>query len=139
MVTGTFLASTVIMGLLAAGVFYVAVNGRSWKRYSPQALGTDWSGFGFVSDSRAWILGFVVLTVAAVVAIPTVLEGGADASGLIFGSMAALTVSFLLFGTYATARSRGHPHSHAVAEAIGMFGAVVILAIVGNLVIQFGA
>ena len=139
MVAGNYLASTVVMGLLAASVLYATVNGRSWKRYSPQAVSTEGNQGGFVTGGRTWIVAFGLLSIAAVGGTLTILQSGGNGTVLIFGAAAALVVGFLLLGTYATARSRGHPHSHAIGETVGMAGAVVILAIVGNLLIRFGA
>ena len=137
MAAGTYLASTVVLGLLAAGVFYAAVNGRAWKRYAPQVLSKGRRG-GLASDSRDWILGFVVVTVLAIAGLVGVLESGAGASVVIFAGAAVAIVGFLIVGTYTTARSRGHPHAYAVGEAVGVLGAVVLVAMVVNLLTRFG-
>ena len=139
MVAGNYLASTVVMGLVVAGVVYAVVNGRSWKRYSPQAVGGERTDRGSVAGGRTWIVGFGILSIVAVGGTLAILQSGADGTVLIFGAAAVTVVSFLLVGTYATARSRGHPHAYAIGETVGMFGAVVILAIVVNLVVRFGA
>lgn len=137
MATGTFLASSVVMGLVAAAVFYVTVNSRPWKRYRPQVVGTDQVG-SVAADDRTWIVSFIVLSLAAVGGVLVVLESGANATLLIFAGAALVIVGFLVLGTYSAARSRGHPHSHAVATTIGVLGGVVILAMVVNLLTQFG-
>ena len=50
MATGTLLASTVVMGLVAAAVFYLAANGRAWERYYPAVVGR-------ASATGAWLRG----------------------------------------------------------------------------------
>lgn len=130
------------MGLLVVVVGAALVRGRTWERYSPQVVGTD-AGTGSVggvaSDGRAWIAAFALLVVAATAGTVLVLTSAGDATLLVLAGVALAVGGFLTGGTYLMARSRGHPHSHAVGEAIAMLGGVAILAVVANLVTSFGA
>jgi hypothetical protein len=137
MAVGTYIASTVVMALLGVGVFYAAVHGRPWKRYAPRA-GPAGGSRGVASDTRTWIALFVGLSLAAVVGIVGILQSGADSTILIVGGAGAIIVAFLAIGTYSAARSRGHPYSLAIGETLGVLGAVVLLAMVVNLVTRFG-
>lgn len=131
-----YLASTVVMGvgLLVMGGLLLA--GRKWERYSPRGM-TE-SASGLFGDPRVWIVGFAVLGLGAAAGTVTVLRS-ADPTVLIFAGAGLIIVAFMAVGTYFTARARGHPHSHAVGEAIAVLGGVTILALVGNLLTNFGA
>ncbi len=132
-----YLASTVVMGLGTVVMVALLLVGRKWERYSPQGMTQGASGF--LSDPRVWIIGFAVLALGAAGATIAILRSPADPTLLILAGFGLVIVGFLAVGTYFTARARGHPHSHAVGEAIAVLGGVMIVALVGNLLTSFGA
>lgn len=137
MASYVYLASAVVMGLVAITVFVATARGREWYDYSPQ-IGRPEPGFlrGLTGDVRAWVLGFLVLVVAITAAVLAAVDGGNLL--FIFGVLGLLIVSFLTFGVYAAGRSRGHPHSHAVGEALITLGTVILIGIAINLIVSFG-
>jgi len=137
MASSTLLASSVVMALIAVTIGFAVVTGRPWKRYSLHALGTRARDRG--GEATAWVAGFVLLALVAIGGTIAVL-GGAGPGTLVVGAAAGLTLAaFAIGGTYAAGRSRGHPHSHAVGEALAVLGGLVVLAIAANLLTQFGA
>lgn len=139
MATGTFLASSLVMGLVAASAFFLVARGRAWERYYPSAVGTARSTRDRLEGGNLLLAIFVLLSIAAIGGVLLVLEGAASSTLLIFAGAGIAVVGFLVLGTYAAARSRGQPHAHAVGTAVGVLGGVVLLVIVGNLLTQFGA
>jgi len=82
----------------------------------------------------AWYLGFAAgalgVVAAGIAAVAGV--GGGAVAALALGALVGL---YLVVGTYATAKSRGRPESLAVAEGIGVLGALALLGMVVVLVL----
>lgn len=136
MATSTYLVSAAVMGALAVGVFVLAA-GLDWRRYRvPREDGGGWLDWA-ATDVSAWLVGFVVLTVAAVAGLVVVLQSGSGA--LFVGGLGIVFAGFLAFAVYVTGKSRGHPHSHAVGEALVALGAAGLIAVVAWLLLTAGA
>lgn len=138
MAPAAYLASTVLMGTLALVVFVAVAVGRDWRHYTPRLSRPEGGLLARLArDGRVWILAFVALVVAATAGTLATLGGGSTT--VLFGGAGAIVLAFLLVGVYAVGRSRGHPHSYAVGEAIAALGAVFLLALTGWLLTSFGA
>lgn len=138
------LASTVLMGLfLIAVVAVIQLTDR--RGYAPPESDRsrlDRLAGWFRESPTAWILVFFVLTfVAATFAVVSVVPDVGPAIGsltvLAFGAViAVLTLTFLLWGAYQTARSHGLGNSTAVAISAWLFGLLFALAIVAQLLVS---
>lgn len=138
MVSYVFLASAVVMGLLAVAAFAATALWRDWVDYRPSISPPERGTIArLATDFRVWVFGFILLVGLVVAAVLAAVEGGNLM--LIFGLLGLLVVGFLIVGVYSAGRSRGHPHAHAVGEAIIALGAVVLLGIAVNLLTSFGA
>ena len=131
----TYLLSTALMGVLALGIAFVVARGRAWHEYRPQFVRPE--DLSVDGDPLLLMLGFILLIVVTLGATLFAVGGGGVAAFL--GVAAALVVGFLAVGVYVTARSNGHPHSHAVGEAIITLGALVLATVVGWLLLTAGA
>jgi amino acid permease len=145
MATPLYLISTVLMGVLVVGVAVSVRRGRTWQSYTPQRDTADVTGdtadvtanTAGSDRSLPFVLVFVVLIGGTLGTTLFVLGGGTTA--VVFGSAAVLVLAFLVAGVYATARSNGHPRSHAVGEAFVALGALVLGGVVGWLLTTAGA
>lgn len=137
MTTGVYLASAAVMGTLAVGVAGVLAYGRDWHRYAPARRDQSGLSSRLVRDSRSWLFGFVILGIGALAGTLFALEGGSMT--LVLLGVGAIVAGFLAAGVYITATSRGHPHSHAVGEAVITLGALGLAAVVLRLILTTGA
>lgn len=135
MATSTYLLSTVMMGVLVLGVAFVVARGRAWHSYRPQVFGRGERPA--TDDPFLWTLAFVVLLAVSLGGTLFVLGGGSTT--LVMAGAGVLVAAFLVAGVYVTAKSNGHPHSHAVGEAVVTLGALVLLGVVGWLLTTAGA
>jgi len=131
----TYLLSTALMGLLVLGVAFVVARGRAWHEYTPQFVRKEDVSVG---DDPATLTVIFLLLIGLTLGTTLFVVGGGNVA-LFLAVVAALVVGFLALGVYTTARSNGHPHSHAVGEAIITLGAVLLLGIVGWLLTTAGA
>lgn len=131
----TYLLSTALMGVLVLGIAFVVARGRAWHEYRPQFVRPE--DLSVDGDPLLLMLGFILLIVVTLGTTLFAVGGGGVAAFL--GVAAALVVGFLAVGVYVTARSNGHPHSHAVGEAIITLGALVLATVVGWLLLTAGA
>lgn len=137
MATSAYLVSTVVMGVLFVSVALAVARGRDWRRYSSEREAPPGVTSRLANDGTAWIVGFVLLVAAAIGA--TLVAAGGGGTTLVVAGGGAAAIAFLTVGIYSAAKSRGHPHSHAVGEAIITLGAVSLVAIVGWLLLTAGA
>jgi len=135
MATSTYLLSTALMGVFVLAVGFLVARGRAWESYTPRLFGRD-SGERLSENPTALTAGFVLLLVVGIGL--TLLAAGGNTVVFLAGA-GALVVGFLVLGVYVTAKSNGHPHSHAVGEAIVTLGAVVLVGLVGWLLTTAGA
>ena len=87
-----------------------------------------------VASQSTWLVLFVLLSVALLVAIVSILAGDAS-TATIAGLFAALVLGYLALGVYATVRSRGSSVSRAVFAAAGALAGLYVLAIAVRLIL----
>lgn len=134
MAPSAYIVSAAVMGLLAVAVL-LATQGGGWRR----DVGVTERPNGkrrLAADRRVWLLGFVLLAIAA--AVVPVVALGSGSPGIYLVGVGTAAVAFLVGGVYLTATARGHPHSHAVGEAVVTLGAVALVAVVGWLLLTAG-
>jgi hypothetical protein len=88
-------------------------------------------------NDRILLGGFFLLAVVA--ALGTGLLAGGDPTELLYGLLGGLAAGIIVVGSYAIGVRRGQPHSHAVATAATVFGALFIVTLVARLLTEFGA
>lgn len=137
------LASTVLMGVLTAGVVILLANGRRWRTYSPTALPARRGSEGSVTDRPGVLaLGFIAIVFVVGGAV-VLLSGGLATMGAAAPSVdMALAVSALLglllvgyavVGSYSTARSHGAGNAQAIMVGLWALGLVFVLVVAGKL------
>lgn len=138
MAPAAYLASAVLMGVLALGVLVFVAKGRPWHAYRPRLGRPEGSQLARLArDSRVWTIAFFALIFGATAATLAVLSGASPS--IVLGGTGALILGFTVIGVYAMGRSRGHPHAFAVGEAVITLGVVFLVALTGWLVASFGA
>jgi hypothetical protein len=128
MASAPTLASAGLMALAVLLVGFVVVRSRSWQRYAPKYQPEGRSVGDLAASQATWIWAVSLLLLVALGGSVAILIGDAS-SLLILAVVAAVLFGFLLAGTYGVATSRGHPHSYAVAETLGILAALLIVAI----------
>jgi hypothetical protein len=123
------------MGVLVLGVALVVARGRAWHEYRPQFVRKENVSVG---DDPALLTVIFLLLIGLTLGTTLFVVGGGNVA-IFLAVVGALVVGFLGLGVYATARSNGHPHSHAVGEAVVTLGAVLLVVIVGWLFVTAGA
>jgi hypothetical protein len=138
MASTVYLASMVVMGVLALLVIALTATGRDWVSYSPQ-IGPPSPGrlAGLAQDVRVWVLAFFVLVLVATAGTITAASGGSTT--LLLAGLGVVVFGFLTLGVYFTGRSRGHAHSYAVGETVITIGALILVALAAFLLTNFGA
>lgn len=137
MVAITYLASTLLMGLILLALVAVVVWGRNWRRTSPSTAEAD--AFGrLLGSSTTWTLVFVVVALGAA-AGAVALVGGVGfevpSETIVLGLAGAFLLLlgvYLFGGVYASARSKGMGR----APAVGLGSAVLGLLFLGLIVLQ---
>lgn len=138
MASPVYLASMVVMGLLALVVFAFTATGRDWKHYTPAISPPEGDTLHrFANSTLAWVLVFFAIVGLGIAAILVALGGGSTT--FLVGVVALLVLGFLVLGVYTAGRSRGHPHSTAVGEAIITLSALFLIVLAGYLLTSFGA
>lgn len=124
------LVSSALMGTALVGLAALLSNGKSWRRYSPARRPRErrerFEGPG------VGVVGFLLAVVLVAGGTLSVVGGGPVWVGLALIGAALLV--FLAGGVYLAGRSHGHPHSHAVGEAVLVIGGLGLLAVVGWLI-----
>jgi hypothetical protein len=135
MATAPTLVSAGLMALAVLLVGFAVVRSRPWQRYAPKYQPDGRSVTDVAASQTVWIAAFSLLVLVAVGGSVAILAG--DASSLVIVAVVtAVLLGFLLAGTYGMAASRGHPHSYAVAETLGILAALVIVAIAAQVVVS---
>jgi hypothetical protein len=137
-----YLASALVTGALVVAVVLALVWRVEWRGYSPTleaGPGASSGGVRAVLESpAAWSVAFLVVTLGSAGGAVLFVQTGATATlaavaraalGLLF----AVVAGYLLFGTYATARSHGFARSQSAAMGAWIGGMLLIGAIVANL------
>jgi len=142
------LGSTVLMGLVFAGIFYAlstfgvqrSAEVADTDAVQPYASGSG-DGQGDIESPGRLGAGFLLLTLALGVISVGLVGGMGTAEKLapsLFGAAVAV-LGLLLFGvlfggTYSMARSHGLGHAHGVAAGLFVLGGAGILLVVANLI-----
>lgn len=137
-----YLASTLVMGLLAVGVLVLVVRGRRWRHYVPMAAygldaggGHPRSGLSRVAGATStWTVAYVLLVLGVLVGAIVALSGVVSETGVIVGLVVAILV-YLVAGVFFAMRSNGRPTSQAVAGSAITLGLLFVLGISVKLVL----
>lgn len=137
-----YLASALVMGLLAVGVVVLVVRGRGWEDYSPRAAyalaaggGVPRSGLSRVASSpNTWTLAYVLVALGFLGGALVVLGGGVDVMAVI-AALVAIVLFFLVAGVYIAMRGNGRPSSQAAAGSALMLGFLFVAAITAKLIV----
>lgn len=133
MAEGPLIASTITMGLLLASIGVLLANRRTSTEVGPDQ---DDPGFWHAYGGWVWRIVFLALGLAAVGG--TMLGLGGSGSLAVLGGIGAGLAVFVALIVYAAGKASGHPRSHAVGEAIIALGALTLIAVVANLLLNFG-
>ena len=137
----SYIASTLLMGALAALVLIALVRSRHWYRYAPQSsreAGVGWSPDretrpSLLARPSTWIVAFIAVIALAVGGVFAFVTNPAAPAGLFSPPVLAvgglLVGSYLLIGFYYAAKERGHPSSLAAAETATVVGALFLVAV----------
>ena len=90
----------------------------------------------FLRNGRVLIAVFVLLAVVTSVATVFALGGAVDELLVAVGG--GLVVALVVVGSYLLGVRYGQPHSHAVAQAGVLFGVVLTVAVVAELLLDSG-
>ena len=137
MSASTYLVSAVVMGVLVVGVALLARRGRKWRRYTVRENDRTELFRSLATDTNVWKLGYLVLTILGIAVTIYALANGNAA--LFVVSLGAGFAGFVAVSIYVLATAKGHPHSHAVGEAVAAMGALGLLTLVGWLLFTAGA
>lgn len=131
-----YLASTLVMALLAVGVVVLVLRGRQWHQYTPQAAyGMDAGGgrprsalSRAVESTNTWTLAYVLLALVFLAGAVVTLSGGVSGSAVIVGLL-VVVVAYLAGGVYIAMRGNGRPSAQAAAGSAVVLGGLVVLGI----------
>ena len=90
-----------------------------------------------IRNKRFMAGGFLVLAFVAAVATAALAGGGS--TELLYGLVGGIATGVIVVASYLIGTRRGQPHSHAVATAAIVLGALYIAALVASLLVNFGA
>ena len=146
MVELTYIASALLTGLFLAGLVAVLARGRQWRSYTGGTIGTPAGGDAYAVFAEiartplAWTVAFLLLVFLVGAGALAFVTGGLP-SGVSQGAgvaMAAVALSvlcvYLFWGVYHSARYRGLKDAQAAAVGLWVFGTLLILAIILQLV-----
>ncbi|WP_336036601.1 hypothetical protein [Halobacterium yunchengense] len=139
MVSGAFLASTVVMGVLLLGAAVAVARLRRWRQYRPQLRATG-SGVAALPGETGESTGVSADAAAFVAAVLVAVGAGAailaDAGPVaVAGVAVGLVAAYFAWGVYAIARARGLPRAHAVGLSAWLFGVLLVGAIAVELLV----
>lgn len=137
-----YLASTLVMGLLAVGIVALVVRGRRWRQYTPQAAygmdaggGRPASALSKISGATStWTVAYLLLVLGFLAGAVVTLSGALPGPAVIVGLAAALLV-YLVGGVYVAMRGNGRPSAQAAAGSAVVLGLLFVLAISVKLVL----
>jgi hypothetical protein len=147
MANALFLASTLVMGLLVAGVVALMVRGRPWRHYTPQvAYGKLSAGGGVprsaisraINTPSVWTAAFLLLVVVIIAGTVAVLGGSGSVitAPVLIGLLGVVIVGNLVGGVFVAMRSNGRPFSQAIAASVVTLGALFLLGLTVRLVLS---
>lgn len=133
----TYLASTLLMGLILLALVAVVAWSRNWRRTSPAVSQADTLG-RLLSSPTTWTVVFAVVALGAAAGAVAIVGGAGievpDETVVLalVGAFLLLLAAYLFGGVYASARSKGMGR----APAVGLGSAVLGLLLVGLIVLQ---
>jgi hypothetical protein len=139
------LASTVLMGVLTAGVVMLLANGRRWRTYAPTDLPARPEDRVSVMNRPGLLaVGFIALVFVVGGAV-VFLSGGlatvgagtpsVDMGVAVSALLGLLIAGFAIVGSYTTARSHGAGVAQAVMVGLWALGLLFVLAVAAQLFI----
>ncbi|QLH81497.1 hypothetical protein [Halosimplex pelagicum] len=135
MVNTTYLASTVLMGLLGVGVVLFVLRSRQWRHYVPRVAAEVAAGerpasglSEFAGRTSTWTAGYVVLVLGFMFGAMAY-AGGAITGPAVIGAVVALVAAFLVAGVYFAMRDNGRPSAQAAAGSAVATGLLAVVAI----------
>lgn len=137
------LASTVLMGVLTAGVVMLVANGRRWRSYAPTNLPARRDDHVSVADRPGLLaIGFIALVFVVGGAV-VLLSGGlatvgagapaVDMGVAVSALLGLLIAGFAIVGSYSTARSHGAGVAQAAMVGLWALGLLFVLAVAAQL------
>lgn len=140
----TYLVSTLVMGVVLVGVWFVVARLRHWERYSLPATDAQASRATRAAKTPGtWTVGFLLAAfLAGGGAILLVSDLGASialASPVVLLSavFALLLVGYLLWGVYHAVRVRGLGSAQAALAGVWTLGLLFVGAIAVTLVLGY--
>lgn len=133
----TYLASTLLMGLVLLAIVVVVARSRNWRRTSPGVEPGD-AFSRLLASPTTWVIVFAVAALGAAAGAVAVVGGaGVEVPGetvvlALAGTFFLLLAVYLFAGVYASARSKGMGR----APAVGLGSAVIGLLLLGLIVLQ---
>ena len=139
------LASTVLMGVLTAGVVMLLANGRRWRTYAPTDLpARPEDRVSVINRPGLLAVGFIALVFVVGGAV-VFLSGGlatvgagtpsVDMGVAVSALLGLLIAGFAIVGSYTTARSHGAGVAQAVMVGLWALGLLFVLAVAAQLFI----
>jgi len=136
-----YLASTLVMGLLAVGVVVLVLRARQWHR-TPQAAYGGGAGGGqsssalsrAVDSTNTWTLTYLLLALGFLAGAVVSLSGAVSGPAVIVG-LVAVVVVYLVGGIYLAMRGNGRPSAQAAAASAVVLAVLVALGISVKLVL----
>ncbi|MFB6206553.1 MAG: hypothetical protein ABEJ05_08530 [Haloglomus sp.] len=137
------LASTVLMGVLTAGVVMLLARGRGWRHYTPTDLPArrddvtpviDRPGLmatGFIA--AVFVVGGAVVLLAGGLATIGTAAPSIDMAVAVSALLALLIAGYAFAGSYSTARSHGAGNAQALLVGLWALGLLFVLAIAAKL------
>lgn len=137
------LASTLLMGVLTAGVVILLANGRRWRTYSPTSLPARRGSEGSVLDRTGVLaLGFIAIVFVVGGAV-VLLVGGLETMGAgapsvdvgiaVSALLGLLLAGYAVAGSYSTARSHGAGGAQALMVGLWALGLLFVLTVAAKL------
>ena len=136
-----YLLSSVLMGAFFLIIVAISLRLKDWNRTSPtDSSKLDLNFTEFLPHLRLILFSLLVLGVSAFVVLflssPS-FDFDAQTSIMIFlGLFSFLLFFYLLFGLYASIRSRGGSHAWALAMVAITFATLILVVIVAQLILS---
>ncbi|MFC4553154.1 MULTISPECIES: hypothetical protein [Halorussus] len=135
----TYLASTLVTGLLLIAVWLFVGRIEDWRRDAADVTAPRTEHPARLTESPAvWTAGFLFLVVAvgggAVALISGVVSVSASSWVVVAGALGALLVCYLVWGVRGTVRYRGYGNAFATLAAAWTAGLLLVTAVAISLV-----
>ncbi|ELZ27755.1 hypothetical protein C475_07535 [Halosimplex carlsbadense 2-9-1] len=135
MANTTYLASTVLMGLLGVGVVLFVLRSRRWRHYVPRVAAEvaagerPASGLAEIAGrTSTWTVAYIALVLGFMFGAMAY-AGGAITGPVVIGAVVALVAAFLVAGVYVAMRDNGRPSAQAAAGSAVATGLLAVVAI----------